>query len=834
MSRNDEGGVRGANSAAAAWTDFARADRRCRHPGAVALDFLARAAAFAARGERDLAAADIAAAGGLDPDDITVNRAALAWGNAEERERAAKRLVESDRAGPGALADAVAALLSAGAPAVWRVRFANGEARGWAAWAAGRDVALRFVSESRGPGQFRLSPAPGHELRGAGRDAADFRLDRAEAASLFVDGREALVARRPPRLSFEGDRRAPSVRGESPLTAIVPIYNGFEETRECLASLFAQQGPPFPIILVDDASPDPRVGALLDEAALRPGVTRLTNAANLGFARSVNRALALCKTGDVLLLNSDTVLPPLAVARLFALARSEPGIGTVTPFSNNSQLTTYPKPNAIHPLPAAETLAALAEAAWRANGDRLVDLPTGIGFCLLIARGCLDALPKLPESYGRGYYEDIEYCLAARERGFRNVCATGVYIGHSGSASFKEAKLSLTLRNLATLEDRIPYRLRESVGFARADPLGAARAAFDEFAPAPAGAVLLVAGAGASTWRAQQRAAAILEEPGAKASAIVASVSADGRRVELRSAGEEPPASLSFRLDPGGLKRAGDYFRRLEPQRVDVFEAATAPDAFLDLVLGLGAPVDLRGPELWGRAAPPRAPRGGCPSPQGPAPCRACAGERAESGPSWDLWLRGNRRSRLFSAGRALYALDRMGNAYVERRFGAQRAIVAPAPVRSPDRRLVGPKLGVLVPWPSVATDRLLTALARRLASAQQPEPAVVVLGACVNEPEVTAASAVFVVGAASPREYEGLIERYRIGRLAVLDRYGFFGVLDACAAAVGQRKAYFDASEGAEPVAPGDLALDPRICDAKAVGAIAAWLREGEADTAG
>jgi len=175
-----------------------------------------------------------------------------------------------------------------------------------------------------------------------------------------------------------------------------------------------------------------------------------------------------------------------------------------------------------------------------------------------------------------------------------------------------------------------------------------------------------------------------------------------------------------------------------------------------------------------------------------------------------------------------------MGNAYVERRFGEARAISAPSPVRAPNRRLVGPKLGVLVPWPSVATDRLLTALGRRLANADDEQPAVVVLGACVNEPEVTASGAVFVVGAAAPREYEGLIERYRIGRLAVVERYGFFGVLDACAAAVGQPKAYFDASEGAEPVAPGDLALDPRACDAKAAGVIAAWLREGEADTAG
>ena len=39
--------------------------------------------------------------------------------------------------------------------------------------------------------------------------------------------------------------------------------------------------------------------------------------------------------------------------------------------------------------------------------------------------------------------------------------------------------------------------------------------------------------------------------------------------------------------------------------------------------------------------------------------------------------------------------------------------------------------------------------------------------------------------------------------------------------------KAYFDWSIGAVPAQRSDLAIDPRVCDAKAAAAVCAWLTE-------
>ena len=116
------------------------------------------------------------------------------------------------------------------------------------------------------------------------------------------------------------------------------------------------------------------------------------------------------------------------------------------------------------------------DAARVANGGGAIVLPTGIGFCLYIRRACIDAVGPLSDLYTRGYYEDVEFCLRARETGFRNVCATGVFVGHAGARSFLGEKRSLVVRNLVVLEARFPEHRLECAAFLKADPLAPALA----------------------------------------------------------------------------------------------------------------------------------------------------------------------------------------------------------------------------------------------------------------------------------------------------------------------------------------------------------------------
>ena len=158
--------------------------------------------------------------------------------------------------------------------------------------------------------------------------------------------------------------------------------------------------------------------------------------------------LSVIEQGDVILLNSDTIVPPGFIDRLAAAAHSSADIGTVTPLSNNGEFTSFPIPNISNPLPSRKEIIRIDRIAAKANSDRIVDIPSGIGFCLYVTRACLDSVGPLSEDFGPGYLEDADFCLRAREHGFRNVCAPSVYVGHAGSKSFGKEKRSLVVRNL--------------------------------------------------------------------------------------------------------------------------------------------------------------------------------------------------------------------------------------------------------------------------------------------------------------------------------------------------------------------------------------------------
>ena len=90
----------------------------------------------------------------------------------------------------------------------------------------------------------------------------------------------------------------------------------------------------------------------------------------------------------------------------------------------------------------------------------LVDIPTAVGFCMYIRRECLDATGLFREdAFAQGYGEENDFCLRARRLGWRHVAVPGVFVAHTGGASFGAARAQLLARNAAVLERLHPgYR----------------------------------------------------------------------------------------------------------------------------------------------------------------------------------------------------------------------------------------------------------------------------------------------------------------------------------------------------------------------------------------
>jgi len=277
----------------------------------------------------------------------------------------------------------------------------------------------------------------------------------------------------------ELDRRtAPDPAGI--VDVIVPVYKGFEETRQCVESVLqADCATPFELVLIDDASPDPRLVEYCASLRGRPGLTLRVNPENLGFVETVNRGMRLHPDRDVVLLNSDTQVAHGWLDRLRQCAHSQPDIGTATPFSNNATICSYPNFCADNALPASG-LAALDAIFAQVNAGKSIDLPTAVGFCMYIRRACLDAVGLFDAGrFGRGYGEENDFSRRAAGAGWRNVLCADVFVFHAGGVSFQDERdvlMAVSAEKLASLHPEYDALVKK---FVVEDPPSSLRQAVD-------------------------------------------------------------------------------------------------------------------------------------------------------------------------------------------------------------------------------------------------------------------------------------------------------------------------------------------------------------------
>lgn len=457
-----------------------------------------------------------------------------------------------------------------------------------------------------------VKPVPAERRRGgAGRRATDAALPELPAVPADIVGDRPAVSRK---------RRLVDV--------VVPVYRGLAETIACISSVLASLATArgdlarTRVLVIDDASPDAELVAALRGMAREGRIVLSRLPANVGFPSAVNAGIRLAGDRDVVLLNSDTICPPGWLDRLRAAALSAPDIGSVTPLSNDATILSYPSATQANPVPdRAETirLDAIA-AACTPDPAAVIDLPTGIGFCMYVRRDCLEQTGLLREDvFAQGYGEENDFCVRARHLGWRHVVAPGVFIGHVGGQSFGAAKAHLIARNLEVLNRLHPGYEAMVHDWVRRDPLrdvrrrmdilrweaGGAdlvkRGAAERASGAAAGAVILVTHdrEGGVRHHVEARAAA-LREAGTRAVILspdrreAADNSATGSVCQVQEgggAGGDYP-SLAFAL-PAELDALAALLRRVRPSQVEIHHTIGHDRSIMRLPALLGVPYDV-------------------------------------------------------------------------------------------------------------------------------------------------------------------------------------------------------------------------------------------------
>jgi GT2 family glycosyltransferase len=780
-------------------------DRRCRiKPLAEAHCFVLRAEVLYRIGERAAALADLDTAIQIAPDDLAANRRILAWGEAEQQIAAARTLIDHER-DPRIRKQAATVLRASGQMVDEKKPDADSERR---PVAENQDVDAFTLPELPSPQLVPMDSAASVPLGAINDRAPDFRPDIAAA------------------------------QDDTSVTVIVPVYADYEATRACLDGLVREldKEPGHRAIIVNDSSPDERVRELIDGLAPRSNLRVLTNPRNLGFVGTINRALKEVLSGDIILLNADTIIPHGFITRLSAAARLLPDIGTVTPLSNNGEFTSFPVPNRPNAIGSVADIEDLDRIAERVNAGGVVDIPNGIGFCLYITRRCLDAVGALSEDYHRGYLEDVDFCLRARQRGFRHVCATSIFVGHAGTRSFGKQKRSLVVRNLEVIERRFPAYRGECAVFMQADPLKAARQAIESAVPpAHVPATLLVTVGGTVAEIARERARQLLV--GGEPAVLILEIRYGPGRIaaRLRNAAEAVPQSLEFDLPASGAAtELLAYLQLTKLARMEFLDLARIPRGVVATLLELPVPHDIFVAHTELGLERRLAPAASAP----PGLIERRRSHRLVEDPFfWSLVVASADRVLVPDAQAEAFA-SRVAprrntirletatakSAPISNKSLSNTSASSPAVLKFPDG--IAQRLGLVPIRRSPKDHQFMRGLISGLRR-EQPGLELVVAGSTSNDHDLLRTGDAFVTGPVDAAELEALFRRYRFDRLVLCLTEPMFGhpILSAVMTSV-LPVAYLDWSGGRCPVRTGDLPLDPLLSTAGAVTRLAPWLQ--------
>jgi GT2 family glycosyltransferase len=220
------------------------------------------------------------------------------------------------------------------------------------------------------------------------------------------------------------------------LSIIIVSYNARADLERCLQSL--HEPPPsagHEIIVVDNGSADKSVEA----ARGWRDVQVIDAGANLGFAAGNNVGIRASRGENLLLLNSDTVVPPGAVDALLRQLREHAEAAVVGPrLLDDEGRAELSFGRMLSPLTEwRQRRLVLGNQRKEPAASRTVEAMTRqkqwpdwvSGACLLVRRADAEAVGLLDERYFM-YTEDVDFCAAIRARGRRVLFTPAVEIIH--------------------------------------------------------------------------------------------------------------------------------------------------------------------------------------------------------------------------------------------------------------------------------------------------------------------------------------------------------------------------------------------------------------------
>lgn len=227
------------------------------------------------------------------------------------------------------------------------------------------------------------------------------------------------------------------------LSVIIVSWNTRNLLHDCLASLKDAAKTlqvETEIIVVDNNSHDDSVAMVRQQF---PMARLICNSENVGFARANNQAITASQGEYLLLLNSDTVVPPNSLEPLLACLTTQPDVAIAGPVLLNAdgsfQASYGYFPSLFSYLGQLLGIASYIygpyfPSAPPESSQQMQDVDWVGGACLLCRRSAAVAVGLLDERFFM-YVEEMEWCYRMKHHGWRVCFTPQAAIIHLGGGS---------------------------------------------------------------------------------------------------------------------------------------------------------------------------------------------------------------------------------------------------------------------------------------------------------------------------------------------------------------------------------------------------------------
>ena len=227
----------------------------------------------------------------------------------------------------------------------------------------------------------------------------------------------------------------PVVEHKKPIaTILILTCNGWKYTYQCINSIKAHTRAPYKILVIDNGSTDETVHELRKDLE----IYHIENSCNLGFGRGFNVGLTLVDTPYFVLSNNDIVVTPDWLTTMIKHIEIDKDLVVLGPRSN---YVSGPQKILTTDYTNEKSLEAFARTFLDPAGQPITYFSRIVFFFTLFKSEVLRKVGFFDEIFGKGNFEDDDYCMRVVVKKLKSAYDNTVFIHHYGSQTFKDNKI---------------------------------------------------------------------------------------------------------------------------------------------------------------------------------------------------------------------------------------------------------------------------------------------------------------------------------------------------------------------------------------------------------